>query len=797
MKTLNLRIGGMSCAACSNRIERKLGKTGGIAQASVNLATSKAQVDYDPKVIAVSEIIQLIQKMAFEVRLDEAEFLISGMSCAACSARIERKLGRLPAIVSVQVNLATEKAKVAYLPDMITTSKIGNTIDKMGFKARLPAASSPQTAERALESQSERYLLTRFLFSLLLAVPLFLTMFAHMFNWSWYPKWLMRPETQWLLATPVQFIAGWPFYRGAFKNLSQAAANMDVLVVLGTSAAYFFSVYNIWVDGPMYFETSAVLITLILLGKILEARAKGKTTQAIHALLELRPDTARVIKDGKETLVPLNEVLTGDLLRVKPGEKIPVDGVILSGETTIDESMITGESLPVDKKEEMTVTGATINLSGSFTYRATAVGEETVLARIIHIVEEAQSQKAPIQRFADTISGFFVPVVIGLAFLTFIVWITLLEPGDFTQAIINMVSVLVIACPCALGLATPTSIMVGTGRGAHFGILFRSGHHLEQAHNLDTMVFDKTGTLTTGQPALTDILAKEPLSKDELLHLAGSLEYHSEHPLSLPITRRAQELGELGKIDSFVVYPGKGLSGSMDGKKLTIGNQRLMAENQMDLSHFRADIDRLEGQGKTVIAVADSQSVIGILALADEIQPQAKQVVEDLTDLDLKVYMITGDNERTAKSIAASAGIQHIYANVLPEGKAEKIKDLKASGHIVGMVGDGINDAPALASADIGIAVGTGTDVAMETADIILMNGELSRLPHALNLSHATMKNIKQNLFWALFYNMLGIPVAAAGFLNPMVAGTAMAFSSVSVVTNALRLRKWTPKREP
>ncbi|HHW98077.1 MAG TPA: copper-translocating P-type ATPase, partial [Firmicutes bacterium] len=607
------------------------------------------------------------------------------------------------------------------------------------------------------------------------------------------------PLVQFIFATPVQFLVGWSFYKGAYRSLKSGSANMDVLVALGTSAAYFLSVYNTFfvpvAPGEMphlYFESSAVIITLILLGKYLEARAKGKTSEAIRKLMGLQAKTARVVRDEQEIDVPIADVVVGDIVVVRPGEKIPVDGEVVSGTSSVDESMLTGESIPVDKGPGDLVVGATINKHGAFRFRATKVGADTALAQIIKVVEDAQGSKAPIQRMADTISGIFVPVVVGIAALTFIVWY--LVTGNAEQAIINMTAVLVIACPCALGLATPTSIMVGTGKGAENGILFKGGEHLENAHRVQDVILDKTGTITKGEPAVTDVIVFPDWrgAEEELLTLAASVEQASEHPLGQAIVNHAKETGlELAVAADFQAIPGHGIVARAADKQVLVGNRKLLKEQGIDFEVHLETLEQLEEQGKTAMLVATDGQAAGIIAVADTVKPESAAAIAALQEMGLGVYMITGDNWRTARAIAEQVGIKqdHVFAEVLPEHKAEAVQKLRDSGRVVAMVGDGINDAPALATADVGLAIGTGTDVAMEAADITLMRGNLQSIVSAIRLSRLTLRNIKQNLFWAFFYNSLGIPVAALGLLNPIVAGAAMAFSSVSVVTNALRLR--------
>ena len=797
--TVLLKVGGMTCAACSSRVERGLAKLPGVEQAAVNLATGKAAVTYDRSQLSLNEIAQKIEALGYEVIRDKVELKITGMTCAACSGRVERSLKKLPGVVNAVVNLAVEKATVEYYPDVVSVQDIKAKIEATGFGAldlTDTAAVDKQQQTHEAESNKQRF---RLLLAAGFSAPLLLGMMLHMAGvMGGFTEFLMNPYFQLVLATPVQFIAGWQFYRGAYMVLKNGSANMDVLVVLGTSAAYFYSIANVLRHEPhLYFETSAILITLILLGKLLEANAKGKTSEAIKALMGLQAKTARVVRAGQEMDIPVEAVLAGDVVVVRPGEKIPVDGVIREGTSTVDESMLTGESLPVDKTVGDQVVGATINKLGTFKFEAVKVGKDTALAQIVRIVEAAQGSKAPIQRFADVVSGYFVPVVVGLSLVTFAVWFFILDPGNFARALVNFTAVLVIACPCALGLATPTSIMVGTGKGAESGILIKGAEHLEHAHKLTTIVLDKTGTITKGQPEVTDIVTLASLAEPELVRLAISAEKNSEHPLAQAIVAYGQQQGiALSDPESFAAIPGRGIEVSIEGKRILVGTRKLMQENNIEYETAVATVEQLELQGKTVMLLAVDNQLSGLLAVADTVKESSAQAVAELQKMGIEVWMMTGDNTRTAQAIAQTVGITKVMAEVLPEHKAAKVEALKQEGKVVGMVGDGINDAPALAVADVGFAIGTGTDVAIEAADITLIRGELTGLVAAIRLSKATMRNIKQNLFWALVYNSLGIPVAAAGFLSPVLAGAAMAFSSVSVVTNALRLKRFDPYGE-
>lgn len=801
-----LQITGMTCSACAARIEKGISRMEGVSRANVNLALEQASVGFDPKVVSVPKIEEKIRSLGYDTVKEAADFDISGMTCAACSARIEKVLGKMPGIAGVNVNLALETAHVEYTPGMITPQDIIAKVDSIGYKASLKEDRKETADRRELEISRKRI---KWMISALLSLPLLWAMVGHFSFTSWIPvpDLFMNPWFQLVLATPVQFIIGWQFYVGAYKALRNGSANMDVLVALGTSAAYFYSLYltidSLRMDGmnhtvEMYYETGAVLITLILVGKWFEALAKGRSSDAIRSLMGLQAKTALVIREGTEISVPVEEVVIGDIVLVKPGTKIPVDGEVTEGLSSVDESMLTGESIPVEKKPGDPVIGATVNKNGVLKIKARKVGRDTALAQIIRVVEEAQGSKAPIQRVADVISGIFVPIVVAIAALTFFIWYLWAAPGQFAEALEKGIAVLVIACPCALGLATPTSIMAGSGRAAELGILFKGGEHLEAAQGIQLVVLDKTGTVTAGKPVLTDVLvspgfkgAPELAPEDGLLALAAAAEKLSEHPLAEAVAAGAAEKGlELTEAGSFVNVPGRGIKAAVQGREIIVGTRRMMEESGVNAQRWLDDMNELEQQGKTAMLVAVDGICEGIVAVADTIKPTSREAVAALRGMGIDVVMITGDNERTARAIAAEAGIDRVMAEVLPEGKAEAVRKLQAGGVKVAMVGDGINDAPALATADIGMAVGTGTDVAMEAADITLMRGDLKAIADAIKMSRKTMGNIKQNLFWALGYNTVGIPVAALGFLAPWLAGAAMAFSSVSVVLNALRLQR-------
>lgn len=796
MKTATVKVTGMNCAACSARIERVLSRTKGIQSAKVNLALERAVIEYDETIIKIQEIIDKIRNLGFEVDTEKLQLRVAGMSCAACSARVERGLNKMQGVINASVNLAAGKASVEFVPLEVTPSDIKARIKKLGYQAE--DINEEEGTDREKEQRNKEISQQRlnFIVAAVFSAPLLLYMLVMVFKLdSLLPIVIFNPTTQFIFASVVQFVPGWHFYRDAYSSLKGGSANMSVLVAIGTSAAYLYSSFVTFFGAryglhEVYFESSAIIITLVLLGKMLESQAKGRTSEAIRRLMDLRAKTARVIRNGQEKEIPIDEVNIGDIVVVKPGEKIPVDGIVLEGQSTVDESMLTGESIPVEKSVGDEVIGATINKLGTFKFKATKVGRETALAQIIKIVEEAQDQKAPVQRMADIISAYFVPAVVAAALLTFLGWYFIADAGNFTRALINFTAVLVIACPCALGLATPTSIMVGTGKGAEYGILIKGGEHLENAHRLDTIVLDKTGTITRGEPSLTDVIPVSGITSEELLKLAASAEYNSEHPLAKSIVNAAKEKGmDFYKTNNFQAVPGYGITAEINEKKVVVGTSKLLNEQGIDISILAGKAEMMEKQGKTAIYAAAGGKLQGILAVSDTVKDNSREAVEELKKMNIEVWMITGDNRRTAEAIAGEVGITNVMAEVLPEQKAEKIKQLQEENRVVGMVGDGINDAPALAAADVGFAIGTGTDVAMEAADVTLIRGDLMGVVNSIKLSRATMRNIKQNLFWALIYNTVGIPVAALGFLSPIIAGAAMAFSSVSVVTNALRLR--------
>jgi Cu+-exporting ATPase len=712
---------------------------------------------------------------------------VTGIHCASCVANIEQRLSKLKGIISINVNLATKKANIEFDDKILSKQGIANKIISLGYEVDLS-----NNIDEKVEIRNIRNL---FLFSLIFSIPAFIIGMLLMWLGIDIPY---KDYILFALATPVQFIVGWGIYKSAFASLKNFSANMDTLIAIGTSAAYFFSVYVVFFSvGDQYFEAATILITFVILGRYLEAIAKGKTSEAISKLINLSPKIATVIRNGKEIKISVDEVIVGDIIVVKPGEKIPVDGIVIEGSSSIDESMITGESMPIEKHKGDLVIGATINKQGSFKFKATKIGKDTTLSHIIKLIEDAQGRKAPVQRFADKISSYFVPVVIAIALIAFLVWFFIIGKS-FEFSLIIAVSVLVIACPCALGLATPTAVMVGTGKGAEKGILIKGGDALETAHKLYAVVFDKTGTLTQGKPSVTDLIATRRIDENDLLKIVASIENYSEHPLALAVVNKAKEEKiKLEKIKSFKAIPGHGVEGNYKGKKLVVGKPEYIRKIS-NLREFENKIKELEEDGKTVVVVSLNKQIIGFIGIADTIREDSKIAVKQLQNQKIFVYMITGDNKRTANAIAKQLGIIHVLSEVLPQDKASKVKELQKNGkRKIAMVGDGINDAPALAQADIGIAIGSGTDVAMETGNIVLMNNKTTDIVKAIKLSKMTMTKIKQNMFWALFYNSLGIPIAA-GFLypftgwllSPIIAGGAMALSSVSVVINTLLMRK-------
>ena len=797
MQSTELPIGGMTCSACAVRLEKALARASGIVDASVNFALERASVEFDHDKTDVPAIAKVVTQAGFEVGQESFSFQVGGMTCSACSGRVEKALRQIPGVSEANVNLALERADIQAVTGTVTADALSAAVEHAGYEAHFAAAAVDQARADEEYQAREQAKLRRERNTLLLAVALSAPMVGHMIAKFLGFDYVHYPFMEVLLATPIQFIIGARFYKAAYKALKARAANMDVLVVMGTSAAYFYSWYLIATLGPdaagkLYFEASAVIITLVLLGKYMEARAKRGTTAAIRQLMDLRPQTARVKRsDGVELELPISEVRTGDVIIVKPGENIPVDGNIISGQTEIDESLITGESLPVNKGPGETVTGGSINGTGLLEVRATTVGTDSTLSKIIRLVENAQAGKAPVQRLVDRISEIFVPTVVAIAAVTFAIW--LFTTGEFEPSLIAAISVLVIACPCALGLATPTAIMTGTGAAARSGILIKDVESLEHAHRLSAIIFDKTGTLTEGKPAIVSMHTLRG-SEEEVLRLAGGVQRGSEHPLARAILDRAAELGlELPAVTDFRSHTGKGVIGVVDGREIMIGNEKLLADWNLDPGAERERARNWEAQARTVVWVANKDGVIGIIAIADTLRPESPAAVAALGDLGIRTLMLSGDAELVAQEIGRQIGIDDARGSVRPDEKAAIVEELSSQGYTVGMIGDGINDAPALAAADVGIAMGTGSDIAMETAGITLMRSDPRLVGAAIAASRATFSKIKQNLFWAFIYNVVGIPLAATGYLTPTMAGAAMAMSSVSVVSNSLLLRRWRP----
>jgi len=810
----SVHIIGMTCTTCASTVEKGLVQTPGVDQANVNFASGKASIEYDPTKVDLAKLKDTVSELGYGVAVKKSIFPVGGMTCVTCVARVEEALSGVPGVVSANVNLASEKATVEYL-EGTSVADMRRAVKDAGYELG-PEAEALEDVTTAAQREI-RALRNRFIVAAIFASIIMTLGFS--------PSFAGQPYLLWALATPVQFWAGLRFYRGAWGALKHKTSVMNTLIAVGTSVAYFYSVAAVIAPGlftsgilepNLYFDTSAAIIALILLGRFLEARARGQTSEAIKKLIGMQPKTALVVRDDRQTEVPVDDVQVGDIILVRPGERVPVDGVVRQGYSSVDESMITGESMPAEKKASDEVIGATINKTGSLEIQASKVGKDTTLAHIIRMVEEAQGSKAPIQRLADVIASYFVPAVIGAALVTFVIWYFLGPAPALTFAFLNLVAVLVIACPCALGLATPTAIMVGTGKGAEHGVLIRNGAALERAHQIDTVLLDKTGTLTRGEPVVTDVIAAPASAPEEILRLAASAEHGSEHPLGEAVVKAAADKKlELSPSSEFNAIPGQGVEALVEGRKLLLGNLRLMDERGFSLDGLEKKAAELLEAGKTVMFLGQDSRVAGIIALADTLKPGAKEAVRTLRGMGIETAMLTGDNRRTAEAIARQAGIDRVLAEVLPEHKAEEVRKLQEEGKVVAMVGDGINDAPALAQADVGIAIGTGTDVAMETGDITLISGELAGVVTAISLSKRTMRTIRQNLFWAFAYNTALIPIAAGvlylafgetgvpsglhfilgqyGFLNPILAAAAMAASSITVVSNSLRLRRFKP----
>jgi Cu+-exporting ATPase len=806
-KNVTLPVTGMTCANCAMTIERNVKKLPGVKEMNVNFATEQASVAFDTDEIQINDVVEKIHDAGYGVATATVEFPVTGMTCANCAMTIERTLKKkVPGVLNASVNFASERARVEYIPSLTTIDRMIDAIEDAGYGAIRPdEILDDEDAELAARNAEIQNQTRKFLVGVLFTAPLFFLSMGRDFGllglWSHgaWVNWLFL-----MLATPVQFYTGWDYYTGGWKSLRNKSANMDVLVAMGSSVAYFYSLALLLyppLGNHVYFETSAVIITLIKLGKMLESRTKGKTGGAIRKLMGLRPKTATILENGKERDIPVSLVTVGNTIIVRPGESVPVDGTVIEGESSVDESMLTGEPIPVDKGPGSQIAGGTINGEGRLKVEATRVGKDTALARIIRLVQEAQGSKAPIQALADRVAAVFVPSVIGIAFLTFILWWAI--GGQFVPSMIRMVAVLVIACPCALGLATPTAIMAGTGKGAEQGMLFKNSEALEMATKLNIIVLDKTGTITIGKPAVVNLIVTDTLAKDEqeLLRVSASAERGSEHPLGRAIVNEAEKRGlELFEPHDFRASRGLGVKARVDGREVSVGKPQWFAEMGLNFNDALGDVRSLQAEGKTVMMVVIDQKLAGLIAVADTVKPESGDAITDLHRADLKVVMLTGDNAQTAQSIASTVGIDEVFSEVRPEEKSSKIKELQDHGDMVGMVGDGINDAPALAQADVGLAIGTGTDVAIETGDVILASGNLTGVSKAIRLSRATMRTVKQNLFWAFFYNIILIPVAAGVLypfeflphflrqLHPILAALAMAMSSITVVSNSLLL---------
>ncbi|MGB2798871.1 MAG: heavy metal translocating P-type ATPase [Dehalococcoidia bacterium] len=814
VKKTRIHITGMTCTTCAATIEKALSETPGVEKATVNFASESAFIEYDTSKVNLARIKNTISQLGDGVATNKSIFPVHGMTCASCVARVEDALSGVPGVISASVNLASDKATVEYV-EGTELAELRRAVRGAGYElgAELQALEDVTTAAH----REIRTLRNRLIIAVIIAVAIMLI--------GWGPSFVGKSYLLWALATPVQFWCGWRFYRGAWGALRHRTADMNTLIAVGTSAAYLYSMVAVLSPGlfaaeglalHLYFDTSAMIIALILLGRFLEARAKGQASHAIRKLIGMQPKTAVVMRNGEETKIHVDDVQVGDLILIRPGERVPVDGIVRQGYSSIDESMITGESIPVEKNVGDEVVGATINKTGSLSIEATKVGRETTLARIVKMVEEAQGSKAPVQRLADVVASYFVPVVIGIAIVTFIIWYLVGPNPALTFALLNFVAVLIIACPCALGLATPTAIMVGTGKGAEHGVLIRNGEALERSNQIGTVLLDKTGTLTRGEPVVTDVIATPPSSEEDVLRLAASAEHGSEHPLGQAVLEAAlAKKLEIRPASDFNALPGQGVEAWVEGSKLLLGNIGLMKERGFPLNEMEGEASKLFAEGKTIMFLSVDSQVVGMIALADTLKPNSKEAVDALHKMGIETVMLTGDNRRTAEAIAQEVGIDRVLAEVLPERKAAEVQRLQDEGKTVAMVGDGINDAPALAQADIGIAIGTGTDVAMETGDITLISGDLKGIVTAISLSKRTMRTIKQNLFWAFAYNTALIPVAAGvlylafgqtgvpsglhfilgdhGFLNPIMAAAAMAASSITVVFNSLRLKRFKP----
>ena len=788
-KKITFSVEGMTCASCSQAVENNLADTAGISEASVNINTEKATISYNSESISFANLEKIVENSGYNVGKRKIELPISGMTCSSCAQAIEKNITKLDGVIKVNINFATEKGTVEYMPDLVGKKEMIKAIEDAGYQLKEEEMSED---DRDIDQEEKKYEQARkkVIAAFALTIPVFILMFGTLFGYSLPVAGWVQGIIEAGLAFPVVFILGYETHKGAFNSLRHGSANMDVLITLGTFAAYGYGISAFFFDVDRFFGLAAGIMAFHLIGRFLEAKAKGRASQAIKKLLELGADTARIIVDGEEVEVPVEDVEIDDVMVVKPGEKIPTDGIVTSGRSAIDESMATGESMPVEKSEGDEVIGGTINKQGALKVKATKVGQDTFLSQVIKMVEEAQGTKVPIQAFADKVTSYFVPTVIGLSVLTFILWMIFGGTNIVTNAIFASIAVLVIACPCALGLATPTALMVGTGKGAENGILIRDGEAVQTMKDITAIVLDKTGTITKGKPEVTDIVAVGDYTEDEVLRLAASAEKSSEHPLGDSIFKRAEEKNlELNEISDFEAVVGRGIKATINGKIILVGNQRLMKEENIDIENLKDNVIEFEEEAKTAMLVAYSGKAAGIIAVADTLKDDSVEAIAEFKNMGLTTIMITGDNSRTAKAIADEVGIDRVISEVMPDEKSSEVKKLQSQGEIVAMVGDGINDAPALKQANVGIAIGTGTDIAIESSDLTLVRGELSAVVSGFKLSRYTFSTIKQNLFWAFIYNTVAIPVAALGFLNPIIAAGAMTISSISVILNSTRLK--------
>lgn len=811
IKSLRLPITGMSCASCVRAVEKALNKVDGVQEAAVNLVMQSAQINFDSQKAGLGNLIEAVKSAGYGVPTAQAQLKIVGMHCASCVNRVEKALLYLDGVQEATVNLALEEAKVIYVPGIVDYPQLKQAVESSGYQVVEPEAGKSIDWQAEQQEKNLKQLTRRLWVAVAFTIPVvILSMEDMIFPWSWLSqsaRWLLL----FFLTIPVLFYSGWPFFSSAWKTLKHKSADMNTLISIGSGSAFLYSgvmTFFPTIFPPearhVYFETAAVIISFILFGRLLEARAKSKASQSIKRLIGLQPKTARVLHNGSEQDVPIEAVKKGDRILVRPGERIPVDGVLEEGHSAVDESMLSGEAIPVEKGLGDQVIGGSVNQSGSFIMKATQVGKDTILAHIIKLVQEAQTTKAPLQKLADVIAKYFVPIVIGIAVLSFAIWLWIGPSPALPYAVVVLVTVLVIACPCALGLATPTSILVGTGRAAELGILIRNAEALEKAHKINAIIFDKTGTITEGKPLVTDVISLNGFDSQQVLEMAASLERSSEHPLAEALIKKAKmENISLDHPGHFTNIPGQGIVGRINQQTVLVGNQVFLQEKGVAFDEAEEIISALLPAGKSLIYVAVENKLAGIVAVADPIKADSLSAVQSLKNMGIKVFMISGDHERTVQTVAKKVGVDNYFSGVLPDQKANYVKQLQQQGYLVGMIGDGINDAPALAQADVSIAIGTGTDIAMETSDITLIHGDLSAVVSALALSRATVKNIKQNLFGSFFYNVLGIPVAAGilypftgVLLNPMIAAAAMAASSVTVVSNALRLKRFKPVSE-